>query len=371
MEDLFNLDFSMVTDNTAVDVDALRPKIIDAIMGVLSSMFISTEKRRIIKVNNRLNFACPYCGDSTHNNRKKRGNLYLGNLYYRCYNTGCENDSLPFVKFVRDFNLSDQFTAAEISYMGSRRTDIDFGGYNPKTFTGQLAKLDEYAINREYLMSLLGAKEIYNTKKGMEYIKLRKQMLVDTNLFGFDEKNNDLYFFNLNAKGDMVISTQIRHLNERKNDRRFTTHNYSKLITDFVKIDDPDPDTMLMMDRYGLIYNILRINMGKSLDILEGPMDSNHIKNSVATMSASTKVYFSNGKYLYDNSTIDKAGREASTEMLMKGYTVFAWKKFLSDYGQFSNCKDINDIVRRDELFPINEAKNDYYINDPLDIIYL
>ena len=369
--DLFDLDFSMVTDSTAVNTEELRDKILDSLTEVLSSCFTSNEKRRIIKVGNRLNFACPYCGDSLQNARKKRGNLYMGNLFYRCYNTGCEHASLPFVRFVEDFKLKDNFTANELLYMRSRKTDVDFGNYNPKQFAGAVSKLDEYSINREYLMSLLGIKEVFNTRNGMEYLRKRKQDQMNMNLFGFDDHRDDLYFFNLNGKGDRVISTQIRHLRAGKNDRRFTTHNYSKLITDFVKIEDPDPDVMIMMDRYGLIYNILRVKMTQTLDILEGPMDCNHITNSVATMSASTKVYFSHGRYLYDNTTIDNAGRYASIDMLNKGYKVFGWKKFLDDYSKFSHCKDVNDIVRLDDKFPFNEIKNDYYISDKLDLIYL
>jgi hypothetical protein len=138
-----------------------------------------------------------------------------------------------------------------------------------------------------------------------------------------------------------------------------------------VKIEDPDPDIMALMDKYGLIYNILRVNMGSKVYILEGPIDSNHIKNSVATMSASTKVYFSNGYYIYDNSIVDAAGRSSSIKMLKEGQNVYAWKKFAKDYPQFGQLKDVNDIMRKDENFPINDVKDNYFINNELDMIYV
>ena len=47
---------------------------------------ISNEKRRLLESKERLNFACPYCGDSTDSPRKKRGNLYWNNLHFHCYN---------------------------------------------------------------------------------------------------------------------------------------------------------------------------------------------------------------------------------------------------------------------------------------------
>ena len=37
----------------------------------------------------KLNFACPYCGDSERDPNKKRGNLYLSTQTYKCFNDGC------------------------------------------------------------------------------------------------------------------------------------------------------------------------------------------------------------------------------------------------------------------------------------------
>jgi hypothetical protein len=371
--DLFNLDFSILGDSAEkVDTEQLKQKIFGSISSVLSSIFISGQKTNIITLPNRLNFACPYCGDSRRNSRKKRGNLYLENLHYKCYNTGCGSDSVSLSKFLADFNLEGDYTFSEISYIRSRKgSDMHFGGSATSRFTSYLNKLDEYAVNRTYIMSLLGAVDISKSKRGMEYLKIRKQLGVNPDLFGFDDKKNNLYFFNLSSSGDKVIGCQIRHLNARKNEQRFTTYNYSKLITDFVKIEDPDPDIMALMDKYGLIYNILRVNMGSKVYILEGPIDSNHIKNSVATMSASTKVYFSNGYYIYDNSIVDAAGRSSSIKMLKEGQNVYAWKKFAKDYPQFGQLKDVNDIMRKDENFPINDVKDNYFINNELDMIYV
>lgn len=371
--DLYNLDFSILGDSTEnVDVDQLKQKIIESISSVLSSIFVSGPKLTIVPIGNRLNFACPYCGDSKTNTRKKRGNLYIDNLHYKCYNTGCLSDSLSLNRFLEDFNLEQNFTFSEISYIRSKKgTDMTFGGTTISRFTNHLAKLEEYAIDRSYIMSLLGVVEVYKSKRGLEYLKMRKQAMMDTNLFAFDDKNNDLYFFNLTNKGDKIIGCQIRHLNARKNDRRFTTHNYSKLVTDYIKIGDPDADIMAMMDKYGLIYNILRTDMNKKVYILEGPMDANHIKNGVATMSASTKVYFNNGYYIYDNSLVDTAGRVSAIDRLKEGQYVFAWKNFCKDYPQFASLKDINDIIKKDELFPINDVKDNYFINDELDMLYI
>ena len=52
----------------------------------------------------KLNFACPYCGDSAHDSKKKRGNLYPERGFYKCYNDGCGvKADLP--KFISKFSL--------------------------------------------------------------------------------------------------------------------------------------------------------------------------------------------------------------------------------------------------------------------------
>ena len=70
------------------------------------------ERLTIHMMGGRLNFCCPYCGDSSETARKKRGNLYLDSLTYKCYNGGCEvfrNLNM----FVRDFEMKDALTAEE------------------------------------------------------------------------------------------------------------------------------------------------------------------------------------------------------------------------------------------------------------------
>jgi hypothetical protein len=46
-------------------------------------------KQEVNESDDKLNFACPFCGDSEKDPRKKRGNFYLANNSYKCYNDGC------------------------------------------------------------------------------------------------------------------------------------------------------------------------------------------------------------------------------------------------------------------------------------------
>lgn len=381
MSDLFSdLDFSMLGNSTtsSIDNDEFKVKVIRTLEEVLSSVFDEVERQKIIAVPHhqptRYNFCCPYCGDSKLNPRKKRGNLYVSNLFYKCYNSGCASDKLPFIRMVDDFNKRENFTSDEILYMSNIENEgLTIGSGNGKStiggaFTSHLKEIDEYAIDRKYVMYLMNLIEVSENEYCWEYIINRKQNYVDHNLFAYSAYNKSLFIFNLNKRGDKIIGCQERFLQAKKNERRFTSHNYSDIVKNWIMIDDPNPDILEKMDRYGLIYNILRVNMSKKVIVLEGAINANHLGNSVATLSASNRVYFANGLYLLDN---DDAGKHVSLEMLELGYPVFMWSKFLRDYPQFEHVNDINDIVKKDDKFPIESVVLDYFTNDKLDGIHI
>jgi predicted RNA-binding Zn-ribbon protein involved in translation (DUF1610 family) len=76
--------------------------ILSPLRGVLVERFGSQSQRSKVKVGrDRLNFACPYCGDSHANDRKKRGNIFLSSLSFHCYNCGTHRTLSSFLK---DFN---------------------------------------------------------------------------------------------------------------------------------------------------------------------------------------------------------------------------------------------------------------------------
>ena len=73
------------------------------IQRVLNKEFSNIQKRKTVDYNDRVNFACPYCGDSS-DPYKKRGNLYWKSLQYHCYNGGCPKRHTNLVEFLKDFH---------------------------------------------------------------------------------------------------------------------------------------------------------------------------------------------------------------------------------------------------------------------------
>ena len=77
--------------------------IIGLVQVILNNSHSDPQKRQIRNHNDRLNFACPICGDSERHHGKKRGNLYFKNMYYVCYNE--EACSRSFTNLLKTFNI--------------------------------------------------------------------------------------------------------------------------------------------------------------------------------------------------------------------------------------------------------------------------
>ena len=96
------------------------------IQNILNKEFSNIHKRRIDEYADRLNYSCPYCGDSSKSVHKKRGNLYFNKLFYICFN--CDKKT-TFDKFAKDFNevLDPQKKLEIIEYLDSV---IDYSDYD-------------------------------------------------------------------------------------------------------------------------------------------------------------------------------------------------------------------------------------------------
>ena len=62
----------------------------DFVNSVLKNAFPNNRfKQQLNEDEDKLNFACPYCGDSENDVSKKRGNIFIKTGTYKCFNDGC------------------------------------------------------------------------------------------------------------------------------------------------------------------------------------------------------------------------------------------------------------------------------------------
>ncbi len=350
-----------------ITTESIIKKIDSVISSILNTKFTHPSKLQLQYIKNRVNFACPYCGDSNTDPDAKRGNIYTTNLFYVCYNCG---EKKGFTSFLKDFNQEDIFTYEEKEYIKTYISENNGKGFSSKSIAeiyNQIITLQEYGIQRSTVMSIFELEEISTSKFVVDYLKSRNQQHVDSRKFAFDKRGNAIVMFNTSPDNNLVYGFQKRLFKVYKK-MRFLTTNYSEICLK-LGITINDEDLRIRLDKISLFYNIFHVKFSDNIFLFEGTMDANHLNNSMATWSASNKIMLPHGHYLYDNTTIDKAGLDASLEMLHAGLKVFMWSMFLKDFPQFKYCKDLDDIYKTTKI-PARDLLP-YFSNHPLDIIYL
>ena len=344
----------------------------DIINLVLSKEFLNDPARQVIyKSSNRLNFCCPYCGDSFKDPKKKRGNFYLDTLSYKCYNGGCGifKDSVSFFK---DFKVYNHLTGDERSeikkILGDNREKrrnvygrVDIGLFFEKDINSIL-------IPRDFFMESLSLQEVKDSKIG-RYILRRCQQL--DSRFAWDPKREKLYLFNLNPD-NKIIGLQVRNMESVRGNSKYLTYKLSGIYEKILR----QTDTRILerareVDPISHVFGIGFLDFGRMITIFEGPMDSWLWENSTGLCSIENRFPFDleNKRYWYD---WDKAGIQKSVDLLSNGETVFNWGKFLEENGINKNRKwDLNDLVihLRSTGKKIKRFEN-YFTNDVLDLGY-
>ena len=148
-------------------------RIEDLLNGVLKKSFPSDyNKQKIYLAGNRMNFSCPYCGDS-NNSRKKRGNFYINTLSFKCYNGGCgifKDGYTLFRDFGVNFELNDDERNEILSVIkegrDKRRTvygDVDISLFFDADFKKVVIPRSDFMI--KMILWLLLPPGLQNTKQ--------------------------------------------------------------------------------------------------------------------------------------------------------------------------------------------------------------
>jgi hypothetical protein len=311
----------------------------------------------------KLNFACPYCGDSLTDPNKKRGHLYLSTQTYKCYNDGCST-WVPLEKFISKFAL--KYT---LGVPGVEKKKVE---YKPATSIKKKGFLIEFLINREVGKQLLVFSEVVDRFSlipckdaeadspigiFIEKRKINKLPVFEQSCY-YDSRQDKVYIFNLDIKSGKVIGFALRRINDDYPGPKYDIKNY----TEFKKnglVPDLDEDFITQVNSLNNYFNILNINFTQKITITEGQIDSMFVRNCIATTGVTKSkqllaslVTKENSRIFFDN---DKAGKEASIELLMKGYSVFLWNLLITDLRKTypaltreinTKVKDVNDLFR-------------------------
>ncbi len=336
-------------------------KILDFVQDLLKNRFPRQVAKQQVNDEDptKLNFACPYCGDSEKDLTKKRGNLYLNTNSYKCFNDGCLT-WVPLHKFVSKYSLEYSLYVPNID-MNARIPSIDLGNnrgsiieaiVNPKV---RNSLLDFSYVSDRF--SLIPCENADPNGKIGEYVRGRN--LIGLPSFNkscyYDSRENKIYIFNLDLISGKVLGLAIRKIDEDSYGPKYNIKNYTDLKKNNI-VSEIDEDILNKINAINNYFNILNINFNSPVIVTEGQIDSMFLNNSIATTGVSKSktilgsiISKKNARILFDN---DKAGKKESLNFINKGYRVFMWSKILSELKikypgyikDINNIKDVNDL---------------------------
>ena len=376
-----------MTDLENTTIENIKGKI----QNILNKKFANDSyiKRKIDVYHDRLNFACVYCNDSRTDVRKKRGNLYLDSLRYHCFNcshsTG-ENRLLS--DFGEELSVDDRVVIHEIQ-QNSKKFERKVSGNQASM---SMTLLDKLAIPKDVLFKQLGIISPYRDVTASNYLKSRKIDIRDWKYFAYSPLTAELYILNISPL-DRVIGYQIRQLDPKSNKQRYTSYRLTKIYSDvfskdingiverlllkeplgqkYIEEEDGIENIVAHLDRLSGIFNIMNVDFTKPLTILEGPIDSLAVANSIALQSAAKHLdgFFDEietVRYIFDN---DKTGREMTLKKLKEHRTVFLWGKYLDMINSKVKVKDLNDLQKTNQFN--KDILEQCFTDDEFDAMYI
>lgn len=302
------------------------------------------------------NFSCPLCGDSKKNSKKARGYIFRSQksdkFFFKCYNC---NESTTFSNFLKtiDVELYNEYSSlgsflfanndppSEVVIFEKPKMAIDKSLFTKDKFKSFFTKIEDLPENhfaRDYLANRKIPAEIIETE--FFYTDDFRQSII--NLFTQLDIPKDSYL-SLRQNDSRIV---IPFVNQEKKvigfqGRTLDPNNKLRYIT--VKLDQDSPK----------IYGLDRLDLSKEkIYVLEGPIDSMFVPNSVAVMDANlckvekflpSDISPEKVVLVFDNEPRSKPIVDSMETAIKKGFSVVILP-------ERENCKDINDLVKKENL---------------------
>lgn len=346
----------------------IKTRIIDKVVRVLFKNHTHPERKKLVEGRDRINFACPYCGDSTTNTRKKRGNIYWDDLYFHCYNCSSHKTLDSFLEDF-GFNFEGEERISILNIIKENRKEYSLG----ESLDFYLfEKINKLALSFDEISLAFNVYPINElTYRAYPYLKSRFLHNKLDN-FAYDPRKKELYIFNLNQE-DKIIGFQTRDL--EGTGPKYKTWNIQRIYDRIGKTLDSDGEELDNLNKISMLFNALRTDFSRTFTIFEGPIDSMFMNNTIGLTGVKKQIVEFNeiptARYFFDN---DFEGKSRMIEKLKSNQTVFMWDKFCKDFKISPKyVKDLNDLVKYEfkEKTGCFSELNKYFTNNPLDIVYV
>ena len=275
------------------------------------------------------NFRCPLCGDSQKNKTKSRGYVYRkkNDYFYMCHNCGISTTFYNFIKqldasLLAEYQLERYKNGETVNNNYSKSSSDEVNTEKPvfrkKLQLPTIELLPEGHFAKEYVQKRKIPERYFTNlyyaedfKEFVESFGIQKELLAgDKRLIipFYDEEKN-------------LIAFQGRALGESK--LRYIT----------VKLHEDNRK----------LFGLDRINQEEKIYVVEGPIDSMFLDNSIATcdshLEAAAEVLDrSNLVLVFDNEPRNKEILKQIERAIDNHFNVVIWPEMIEE-------KDINDMI--------------------------
>ena len=301
-------------------------------MSYLDTKYInlaSASLQKYKKVKNGLwTFRCPYCGDSKKNKNKTRGYIFQvkGDHVFKCHNCGITRSFSNFLKdhvpHVYDEYVMERYKEGTIGKNVPKPDLTQFISkpkFEKKTIDLEpLSCLNNFHVAKKYILDR-GIPEnkldrLYYCPNFKEWTNTQKQTFSDTS------NDEDRIIIPLNDTDGNLIGFQGRSLSPNAKMRYIT-----------VMLNEDAPK----------LYGLDHINKNETIYIVEGPLDSFFLENSVAMCGSDVDIRsfgWSDYIWVYDNEPRSRQITDKISKSIDAGDAVVIWPRSIKE-------KDLNDMV--------------------------
>ena len=287
------------------------------------------------------NYSCPVCGDSSKNKLKARGYIYRtkSDLFCKCHNCGHSTNIGNLIKYV-DPQLYDEYVLERYKAGAVKQNSHkDVSKIIPEVQTPQL-------LEDDILSSLDRLDNLDVTHPAVKYVVKRKIPR---------DKWHLLYFAPKFKKFTNSVTPKFVEPIEGEHPRMIIPYFTSagKCFAFQARAygdEDPKYYTIKVDETEEKIYGLDRVNYGKRIYVVEGPLDSLFLPNAIAVSGSSfdtptIRKLLTNATIVMDNEPRNKDIVKQLEKYIELGYSVCMYPDTVTQ-------KDINDMILHGGMTP-------------------
>jgi len=382
----------MILENTQINLNYIK----DVMNDLLHKSHQHPTKQKSLKSMpssynpERLACACPICGDSEKQLSKRRGNLYLKTMRYKCFNCDYTSTFLGLLKkFGYQIDTDKKLELVEYISNNIEKTSWDDDQYIANSLD-KLIPIDDLSnyFNTNEESQITDFKPI--TKNSIVYKYLIARKIYDHSdiyeaTYWYTNNWSEPVLININQSKNLVLGIQIRNLKKDRSKRFYKIIKFSELYEQLYPNKELDDIEKIGYDKLSYLYNILKIDWTQTITIFEGFLDTKFFPNSIGCTGTSTDLTFilnqeAKIRFVYD---YDKTGLRKTKKMLKLGYSVFLWDLFFKNWSKKSknpqsaykklllNIVDLNDVGKIVHNPYQKLEMYNFFSKDKIDLMYI